>query len=435
MSKQRKHLAILMVASVFFAAALTTTLSVSGWKHRSGRAYSSYLPAAVASAAGPSLWIQAVEKVKEDRGEPAGKQAKVSIPSEVRHYRDTRRFLAIQVAEAREYGLQTPRDLVDLSRFIERGEMVAVQPVTENYILFGVGGRADNGPFSRYEDRESISLYDEPGLNQEYARIAESQTSLEREIGGLRKQLGSLNRRDRAKRARLQAQISRAEKTLKAEAATKKLLDQHYGDVTSRARFFSDYASLEGVAKSFRDRTFDIGDPGDRLAMKVRLLSSLRPEALKVLEDIASSYREKFDRPLPITSLVRPDEYQHELSKVNPNATRIATPPHSTGLAFDIMYRYMTAQEQSFLMDHLARLKEDGRIEVLRENRDHYHVFAFIDGARPNEELIAASMGKSAAPKTARTATMSHHAKKAAPAKRKATRVKRNTVKSGRKHR
>ena len=129
------------------------------------------------------------------------------------------------------------------------------------------------------------------------------------------------------------------------------------------------------------------------------MLSSLRPEALKVLEEIAASYHEKFQRPLPITSLVRPDEYQNALSKVNPNATKIDTPPHSTGLAFDIYYRYMTAEEQAHVMDHLAKLKDAARIEVLRENRDHYHVFAFVDGSRPNEKLIAASRSGSAVTK------------------------------------
>jgi len=131
--------------------------------------------------------------------------------------------------------------------------------------------------------------------------------------------------------------------------------------------------------------------------------------------------------------LVRPDEYQHKLSKVNPNATRIETPPHSTGLAFDIMYRYMTAEEQSFLMAELARLEDDGRIEVLRENRDHYHVFAFIDGARPNEGLIAAVMGagRSAKPKAA---TVSHHAKKKS-ARAKPQRSKRLAAKTTRNRR
>jgi hypothetical protein len=131
--------------------------------------------------------------------------------------------------------------------------------------------------------------------------------------------------------------------------------------------------------------------------MKVRMLSHLRPEAAAVLEELARSYRQKFDRPLPVTSLVRPDEYQHMLSRENPNATLIATPPHSTGLAFDIYYRFMSAEEQSYVMDELARLKDEGRIEVLRENRDHYHVFAFIDGGRPSEGLIRESLSKTSA--------------------------------------
>jgi hypothetical protein len=120
-----------------------------------------------------------------------------------------------------------------------------------------------------------------------------------------------------------------------------------------------------------------------------------------MLDEIAASYREKYDRPLPITSLVRPDEYQHALGKVNPNATQIETPPHSTGLAFDIFYGYMSADEQDFVMQYLARLKDEGRIEVLRENRNHFHVFAFVDGQRPDESFINQSLGKTRAPKAA----------------------------------
>jgi hypothetical protein len=69
----------------------------------------------------------------------------------------------------------------------------------------------------------------------------------------------------------------------------------------------------------------------------------------------------------------------------------IDTPPHSTGLAFDIDYRYMNAAEQNLVMAELARLKQEGRIEVLRERGANFHVFAFIDGTRPNDELITAS--------------------------------------------
>jgi hypothetical protein len=113
------------------------------------------------------------------------------------------------------------------------------------------------------------------------------------------------------------------------------------------------------------------------------MLRSLRPQALKVLEEIAANYHQKFDRPLPVSSLIRPEEYQHALRKVNRNAVLIETPPHSTGLAFDIDYRYMSADEQNSIMADLARLEDAGRIEVIRESAANYHVFAFIDGARP----------------------------------------------------
>ena len=73
-------------------------------------------------------------------------------------------------------------------------------------------------------------------------------------------------------------------------------------------------------------------------------------------------------------------------------------PPHSTGLAFDINYRYMSGNEQNFLMTELARLKNEGRIEVLRERNANYHVFAFIDGKRPDDELITTSLDAASLP-------------------------------------
>ena len=93
---------------------------------------------------------------------------------------------------------------------------------------------------------------------------------------------------------------------------------------------------------------------------------------------------------------MRTDEYQAQLGETNPNATQIDVPPHTTGLAFDIYYGYMAAPEQEFVMALLARLKDEGRIEVLRENRDHYHVFAFADGRPPDETLVRKALGTAA---------------------------------------
>ena len=48
----------------------------------------------------------------------------------------------------------------------------------------------------------------------------------------------------------------------------------------------------------------------------------------------------------------------------------------------------MTAAEQQFVMDEIARLEREGRVEALRELRDHYHVFAFPEGKRPDDDFV-----------------------------------------------
>ena len=72
----------------------------------------------------------------------------------------------------------------------------------------------------------------------------------------------------------------------------------------------------------------------------------------------------------------------------------MAPPPHTTGFAFDVYYRYMTAAEQEFVMGEIARLERAGRVEALRELRDHYHVFVFRDGHPPAPESVDKILGK-----------------------------------------
>jgi len=153
-----------------------------------------------------------------------------------------------------------------------------------------------------------------------------------------------------------------------------------------------DFSPLQALAQNFGSRAYDLTDPADRVALKANMLSSLRPAALKVLEEVAAAYHQRFDRPLPISSLVRPDQYQQSLRRVNRNAVLIESPPHSTGLAFDIDYRYMSGSEQNFVMGELAQLKNAGRIEAIRERNANYHVFAFLNGTRPSDDLISASL-------------------------------------------
>src|SRR5262249_22645164 len=63
-----------------------------------------------------------------------------------------------------------------------------------------------------------------------------------------------------------------------------------------------------------------------------------------------------------------------------------------------IDYRFMSIPEQNFIMTELARLKREGRIEVLRERAANFHVFAFLDGVRPSDELITASLDEVGGP-------------------------------------
>lgn len=196
------------------------------------------------------------------------------------------------------------------------------------------------------------------------------------------------------------------------------------GEFTSELGITPDYGPLQTLAaKNFGGRSYDFNIPADRAALKGNMLSSLRPAALKILEEVAAAYHQQFNRPLPVSSLVRPEQYQRVLARVNRNAVKIDTPPHSTGLAFDIDYRYMTGAEQSFVMTELARLKNAGRIEAIRERNANYHVFAFLNGTRPSDDLIASKLEEATPP-----GMEAHHAAEKSKPKakpRKATRTKR----------
>ena len=343
------------------------------------------------------LWSEGVQKVKADRSETE-KNAPLEIPPELQHYGDKRWFLATQVAEVRRRNVRTCQDFVDLAAMIKDGEMVAVPAATERYILFGVAARADEGPLGRYQNDQQIALYDEDQLRAEYARLESARSKLQSEIASLQTRSGALKKRDRARQRELQKEIAARQQQLKSTDAEKTLLDQFYGQTESRQRLVGEYRSLQTLTGNFGGRSYDLANPVDRQALKVKMLRSLRPEALKVMEEIATAYHRQFDRPLPVSSLVRPEEYQRALRKVNRNATNIDTPPHSTGLAFDIDYRYMSAAEQTSVMKELARLKHQGRIEGLRERAANYHVFVFIDGTRPDDELIRASLSELGGP-------------------------------------
>jgi hypothetical protein len=389
MSRRIRVLLLIVVVGGVIAVGIAAALRFQALKRLAFLRSSN--PAAT-RALDADLWARSVEKLKEDRSVDADSAVAIEIPTELRHYSDRHWFLAAQVAEVRKFNLQSCQDYVDLASMIERGELVTLPAVTDTYILYGVGAKADDGVFSRYIDDQSIELYDENELRAAYEKLETERAKLQTERSGFQSQLGARKKVDRTRRAELQKEITAREQELKANQEEKALLDQSYGRTESREELWRDFGSLQKLAKNFGGRSFNLDAAADRQALRVSMLSSIRPQALRILEEVAKNYHDKFSRPLPVSSLVRPEQYQHALRKVNRNAVLIDTPPHSTGLAFDIDYRYMSGAEQNFIMAQLARMKNEGRIEAIRERNANYHVFVFIDGKRPSDELITASL-------------------------------------------
>jgi hypothetical protein len=172
------------------------------------------------------------------------------------------------------------------------------------------------------------------------------------------------------------------------EPGQRELLAAYYRDPARAAMLFGEHRAVSELAANLDGMAYDLSDLGDRTRFQVRLLSFIRPEARDVLLPIARAYHQRFQRLLPISSLVRTERYQRRLSRVNRNATRVDIPPHATGMAFDISYKFMAVDEQNFIMEQVARLEAEGRVEALRENRNAIHVYTFAGGQRPSEPVV-----------------------------------------------
>jgi hypothetical protein len=285
----------------------------------------------------------------------------------------------------------------------ERRELVEVPRLGHGYVLYGVGLTA-TGALTHYDlkAKKVVPLYAsvaeveaaEAGLKGERERLSNAAHEIE-------VRLKELARNDRAARAQLSADMAARRKELTAVAEKEKLLADYYGEPGAKGRektgerLFAEYAEIEKLARDFGGRSYDLHDAAASREFQARMLSYVRPVVLALIEELGTAYEEKFGRPLPITSLVRTEEYQRLLRESgNPNAADVAPPPHTTGFAFDVYYRYMTAAEQEFVMGEIARLERAGRVEALRELRDHYHVFVFRDGHPPAPESVDKILGK-----------------------------------------
>jgi hypothetical protein len=350
-------------------------------------------------------YAEAVKQLEEDRGEATGRKAKdVEIPQELKQYSETRRFLAIQGASAAEAGVRPPHDFAELAGMIEGGrELVEVPRLGRGYVLYGVGLTA-TGALTHYDlkAKKVVPLYANVGEVEEAERgLVEERERLSNALHEIDVKLKELGRKEREARAQLVADSAARKKELAAVSEKVKLLAEYYGKPGAKAsekageRLFAEYVAIAQLARDFGGRTYDPRDPAASREFQARMLSHVRPPALAVIEELGTAYEAKFGRLLPITSLVRTEEYQRLLRESgNPNAADVAPPPHTTGFAFDVYYRYMTAAEQEFVMGEIARLERAGRVEALRELRDHYHVFAFGEGRPPATEAVDKILGK-----------------------------------------
>ena len=407
----QKRILFIVIVVIAATSAVWAGFRFGGLKWHSGWVYASDLESGNTRILS---WYEAVDKIKEPR--LTSHQVAHEIPPELKHYDDRHWFLATQVAEVAEHNVGTCQDFVDLAAMHQRGEVIALPAVTETYVLYKVGERADQKPFSRYyqppvesgssaqtptiPDAITIELYGESQVADAYQGLEENRLRIEAELKTLKEQSLALRKGQSDKQKELQKEISTRENELNEIAEEKARLDKFYSQAEtaeiipghSRESLFRDYDVLQSLAKNLGGRSYDLNSPAERQSFKVHMLSSLRPEAVKVLEEVAGAYHRQFSRPLPVSSLFRTEQYQHALRRVNRNAVTIDTPPHSTGLAFDIDYRYMSVAEQNFVMNELARLKREGRVEVIRERNANYHDFAFLDGKRPSDDLIRASL-------------------------------------------
>src|SRR5256884_561464 len=188
MNREVRHLLVLVVVPLAFGAGVWALLRFTPRIRLENQSADPTTTATIHSA-DPNLWARSMERVKEDRGETGN--VALEIPPELRHYEDRHWFLATQVAEVKKNSIQNCQDFLDVAAMISRGDLVPVPVVTDDYVLFGVGARADQDAFTRYEDDHPLALYDETQLANEYQRLANQRSNIQSEVSRLNSQIGS----------------------------------------------------------------------------------------------------------------------------------------------------------------------------------------------------------------------------------------------------
>jgi pSer/pThr/pTyr-binding forkhead associated (FHA) protein len=149
------------------------------------------------------------------------------------------------------------------------------------------------------------------------------------------------------------------------------------------------YQTLSALAANFSGTKYDIGNPAHRKQMRMRLLRMFNKRAKPILQELADAYFGKFGRPLRVTSLTRSMDYQIGLNASYPNSFKVrgegSLPPHTSGCAFDLARKHMTAEEQNFVMKKLAEMEDANKLDALIEYGVNacFHIFIYFDGIPP----------------------------------------------------
>ena len=149
------------------------------------------------------------------------------------------------------------------------------------------------------------------------------------------------------------------------------------------------YQTLSQLAANFSGQKYDLNTPADRKQMRMRLLRMFNKRAKPILQELADAYFGKFGRPLRVTSLTRSMDYQIGLNASNPNSFKVrgegSLPPHTSGCAFDLARKHMTAEEQNFVMQKLAQMEDANKLDALIEYGVNacFHIFIYDDGIAP----------------------------------------------------
>ncbi|HST41677.1 MAG TPA: hypothetical protein VLK58_19315 [Conexibacter sp.] len=111
-----------------------------------------------------------------------------------------------------------------------------------------------------------------------------------------------------------------------------------------------------------------MGELAPRVEQPRALYRGLRPQALRLLVELAAGTRRISGArtPLTVTSTVRDQRYQEQLAAGNPEATH-AFSVHTTGWSFDILRRYGSDRQAQAFQFMLDRLQVLGAITWVRE--------------------------------------------------------------------